>query len=519
MAAQDSHSTTAPWWQRIFADGSYLRLWSPQLTLERTEREVAGVLDLLQPTPGTAILDLACGQGRIAVPLAQRGYRVTGLDLSEQLLDVAREAADAAGVAVEWHRADMRDIPAEWAGRFDYIINIFTAFGYFEDETENQRVLAGVARALKPGGRFLIESINRDGVMGRFRERGWRETDGLLVCTEVSFDPIGGMASTVDQWDEDGERQELHHSVRLYTPTELAAMLRAAGLELVATYGGLAGKELTHESWRMVLVAEKPREQPQLAEVGLPAEPPWWEAFFEETFLHLWPSSSTPDREPPEVEGLVSFLALPPEGRILDLACGYGRIAVPLARRGFQVTGLDLSAPLLAVARERAAQAGVTVEWHHADMRDIPSEWSGQFDAVISIWNSFGYFADDHENQRVLASAAQALKPGGRLLIDVSNRDRVVSTYRARDWDERDGLVLLQERSFDPVRGLNRTDLIWHEEGQRRQVHFAVRLYTPTELTRMVAAAGLRPVAYFGDWAGAELTRESRDIILIAEKP
>ena len=519
MTTQDSHPTAAPWWQRIFADGSYLRLWSPQLTLERTEREVAGVLDLLQPTPGAAILDLACGQGRIAVPLAQRGYRVTGLDLSEQLLDVAREAADAAGVAVEWHRADMRDIPAQWAGRFDYIINIFTAFGYFEAEAENQRVLAGVARALKPGGRFLIESINRDGVMGGFRERGWREADGLLVCTEVSFDPISGMASTVDQWDEDGERQSLHHSVRLYTPTELAAMLRAAGLEPVATDGGLTDKELTHESRRVAIVAEKPCGQPRRAEVDRLAEPPWWEAFFEESFLHLWPSSSTPDHEPSEVEGLVSFLALPPEGRVLDLASGYGRIAVPLARRGFQMTGLDLSEPLLAIARERAAQAGVTVEWRRADMRDIPSEWSGQFDAVISIWNSFGYFADDHENQRVLASAAQALKPGGRLLIDVSNRDRVVSTYRARDWDERDGLVLLQERSFDPVRGLNRTDLIWHEEGQRRQVHFAVRLYTPTELTRMVAAAGLRPVAYCGDWTGAELTRESRHIILIAEKP
>ena len=519
MSVQDSCPIAAPWWQRIFADGSYLRLWSAHLTPERAEREVAGILDLLRPTPGAAILDLACGQGRIAVPLAQRGYRVTGLDLSEQLLDVARAAADAAGVIVEWHRADMRDIPAEWAGRFDYIINIFTAFGYFEDEAENQRVLAGVARALKPDGRFLIESMNRDGVMGRFRERGWYEADGLLVCTEARFDPIRGIASTVDQWDEGGERQSLHHSVRLYTPTELAAMLRAAGLEPVATYGGLAGGELTHESWRLALVAEKPREQPRLAEVERPAEPPWWEAFFEETFLHLWPSSSTPDHEPAEVAGLVSFLELPPEGRILDLACGYGRIAVPLARRGFQVTSLDSSEPLLAVARERSAEAGVAVEWRRADIRDIPSEWSGQFDAVISIWNSFGYFADDHENQRVLVSAAQALKADGRLLIDVSNRDHVVSTYRARDWDERDRLVLLQERSFDPGRGLNRTDLTWHEEGQRRQVSFAVRLYTPTELTRLVAAAGLRPVAYYGDWTGAELTRESRHIILIAEKP
>ncbi len=519
MTTQDSHPTAAPWWQRIFADGTYLRLWSSHLTPERTEREVAGVLDILQPTPGAAILDLACGQGRIAVPLAQRGYQVTGLDLSKQLLDVARAAADAAGVSVEWHRADMRDIPAEWAGRFDYVINIFTAFGYFEDEAENQRVLAGVARALKPGGRFLIESMNRDGVMGRFQERGWYEADGLLVCTEVRFDPIRGLASTVDRWDEDGERQSLHHTVRLYTPTELATMLRAAGLEPVATYGGLAGGELTHESWRLALVAEKPREQPRPPEVDRPAEPPWWEAFFEETFLHLWPSSSTPDREPAEVAGLVSYLELPPEARILDLACGYGRIAVPLARRGFQVTGLDLSEPLLAVGRERATQAGVAVEWRRADMRDILSEWSGRFDAVISIWNSFGYFTDDHENQRVLASAAQALKAGGRLLIDVSNRDRVVSTYRARDWDERDGLALLQERSFDSVRGLNRTDLTWHEDGQRRQVQFAVRLYTATELTQMVTAAGLRPIAYYGDWTGAELTRESRHIILIAEKP
>ena len=306
------------------------------------------------------------------MPLAQRGYRVTGLDLSEQLLDVARAAADAAGVSVEWHRADMRDIPAEWAGRFDYIINIYTAFGYFEDEAENQRVLAGVARALKPGGRFLIESMNRDGVMGGFRERGWRAADGLLVCTEVRFDPIRGIASTVDRWDEDGERQSLHHSVRLYTPTELAAMLRAAGLAPVVTCGGLAGGELTHESRRVAIVAEKPSEQPWPAEVARPAEPPWWEAFFEETFLHLWPSSSTPDHEPTEVAGSVSLLELPPEGRILDLACGYGRIAVPLARRGFQVTGLDLSEPLLAVARERAAQAGVAAEWRRADMRDMP---------------------------------------------------------------------------------------------------------------------------------------------------
>ena len=91
--------------------------------------------------------------------------------------------------------------------------------------------------------------------MGGFRERGWREADGLLVCTEVSFDPISGMASTVDQWDEGGERQELHHTVRLYTPTELTAMLRAAGLEpgrllWRSRRQGTDARELAHGSHR-----------------------------------------------------------------------------------------------------------------------------------------------------------------------------------------------------------------------------------------------------------------------------
>lgn len=247
--------------------------------------------------------------------------------------------------------------------------------------------------------------------------------------------------------------------------------------------------------------------------------PPWWQTFFDHTYLHLWPPNLNPDRPPPEeVAGIMSLLQPQPGASFLDVPCGHGRIAVPLARRGFRVTGLDWSEPLLDLGRQAATQAAVTVEWHRADMRDIPPEWAGRFDYVVNIFNSFGYFDHESENQRVLEGVARALKPGGRFLIDTSNRDAVVSRYQPRYWHQRDEFFVCEERQFDPIRGVNSTIVRWDEAGKRREIRFEVRPHTPTELTRMVQAAGLQPVAYYGSWAGSDLTTESNSVILIGEK-
>ena len=138
-------------------DEDYLYFYEELLTPERTAGEVELVWKLLELEPGLALLDLACGHGRIANPLAERGVRVTGLDATPRFLELAREDAAKRGLEVEYVEGDMRSIP--WTERFDRVLCWFTSFGYFGDE-ENRQVLAEAYRALVPGGLFAIEMNN-----------------------------------------------------------------------------------------------------------------------------------------------------------------------------------------------------------------------------------------------------------------------------------------------------------------------------------------------------------------------
>ncbi|HID89080.1 MAG TPA: class I SAM-dependent methyltransferase [Anaerolineales bacterium] len=243
------------WWETVF-DDRYLRLWGPLASPEATEQQVEGIIAYLGVEPGASILDLACGYGRIAIPLAQRGFRVTGLDLSETLLGQARANAAQAGVEVDWHQGDMREIP--WEGAFDAVINVFSSFGYFTDEEENRRVLEGVARAIKPGGRFLIDVINRDWQVRQDLQRRWFEAGDLLVLEDPWLDPVEGRAGEVWRWLEGGRWQTLEFDVRIYTATELKALIEAAGLRWITVYGGWTGDEFGPQSRRIIALAEKP---------------------------------------------------------------------------------------------------------------------------------------------------------------------------------------------------------------------------------------------------------------------
>ena len=150
-------------------DEDYLYFYEGFLTPERTAAEVEVVWKLLELEPGLELLDLACGHGRIANALAERGVRVTGLDATPLFLDLARRDAAERGVEVEYVEGDMRSLP--WSERFDRVLCWFTSFGYFSDE-ENRQVLREVYEALKPGGLFAIEMNHRDNL---FRPLGARE--------------------------------------------------------------------------------------------------------------------------------------------------------------------------------------------------------------------------------------------------------------------------------------------------------------------------------------------------------
>jgi SAM-dependent methyltransferase len=242
------------WWRDYF-DASYLQRY--MFDSEQTVAEVLMLRDLLPDAPAD-LLDLACGQGRHSIALAKGGYTVIGLDASPQLLAVARQAAVEADALVDFVEGDMRAIP--YSACFDGVINMFTAFGYFPNEQDNQLVLDGVARSLKPGGRLVMELMHRDRVVATFRETDWYELDDdTVVWVRRHFDALRGVNTVIDRWRTvDGEEHERHHQIRLYTPTELDVMLRAAGLVPTAWYGTIGLHALTIASPRMIVVAEKP---------------------------------------------------------------------------------------------------------------------------------------------------------------------------------------------------------------------------------------------------------------------
>jgi SAM-dependent methyltransferase len=247
-----------PWYVDFF-DDDYLELFLPFLTAERTAAEVRGVVDLLGLAPPARVLDLCCGHGRHAIPLAGLGYRVAGVDLNPRFLQRGARAAAGHGVAVGLVAADMRRLPFT-GGRFDAVVNLFNAFGYLESEAEDERVLAEVARVLAPGGRFVQEMANREAVV-----RGWRDIDatryqdGRLMVEERDLD----LRSSRDRvrytvLHPDGRLTSADHSIRLYTLTELAAMLARSGLELEAVHGGLDGGPLELDSSFLFTVSRRP---------------------------------------------------------------------------------------------------------------------------------------------------------------------------------------------------------------------------------------------------------------------
>lgn len=234
-------------------DGDYLYFYAERLSPEQTEADVELVWRLLELEPGLEVLDLACGHGRIANALAERGVRVTGLDATPMFLDLARKDAAERGVAVEYVEGDMRSLP--WAVRFDRVLSWFTSFGYFGDD-DNRRVLDEAYKALKPDGLLAVEMNHRDGLLPRYQAETVLERDGDQMIDRHRFD-----VETSRSYDErkiirGGKERTFEFSVRMFTAAELRDWLLAAGFREAHAFGD-DGEPITLEHRRMIVVARK----------------------------------------------------------------------------------------------------------------------------------------------------------------------------------------------------------------------------------------------------------------------
>ena len=251
-------NATREWWTDFFHGtwGEWQALGHPA---EQTRAEADFLMASLGIEAGDSVLDLACGTGRHSVELATRGVDVVGVDFNASALAIAEQSAKERSVSPTFLHRDMRDLV--WEEQFDAAFNYFSSFGYFEDDTENLRAAEGVVRALRPDGRFLIETHVMESVFPDFRSHLWNRWDETSrldhVLQDTRWDAERGRVDTDWTFVRGGDVTTAHSSMRLYTYRELSELLREAGFKHCRGLESLTGEPFTVGSRRLSLVAMK----------------------------------------------------------------------------------------------------------------------------------------------------------------------------------------------------------------------------------------------------------------------
>lgn len=217
------------------------------------QTEVDQILHLVRPPEGSSILDLCCGPGRHSLELGKRGYKMTGVDRTKLYLDRAKSKSGAD--QVEWVHADARDFKRPEA--FDYIFNLYTSFGYFADAAEDELVARNMYESLKPGGTLLMHIMGKEIIGKFFQDRDWTEKGDLILLDDRRLIPP--FAAIENQWTliTPRGRETIGFIVRLFSASELEALLKRAGFSKVRFFGGLDGMPYDHNARRLVAVAVK----------------------------------------------------------------------------------------------------------------------------------------------------------------------------------------------------------------------------------------------------------------------
>jgi SAM-dependent methyltransferase len=247
--------TIKPWHE----DDTFWETFSTEMfTPKRWETvpvEIDQIIALSGFQAGAKILDLCCGPGRHSLELARRGFYVTGVDRTPAYLNEANHRAQAEGLAVEFVRQDMRQYCQY--DRFDGVINMFTAFGYFEDQEDDRKVLANVFCSLKSGGVLILDVMGKEILARVFCERNWEEHDGVFFLQERKVTQEWSWMENRWILFKDQHRYEYKIGQRLYSAAELSELLTECGFNDVKIYGDLASSPYDHQAKRLVAVARK----------------------------------------------------------------------------------------------------------------------------------------------------------------------------------------------------------------------------------------------------------------------
>lgn len=246
----------------------------------------------------------------------------------------------------------------------------------------------------------------------------------------------------------------------------------------------------------------------------------WYEEVFTEDYIRLLPRD-LPQQTSKEVKFITQYMGIDNGARLLDLGCGFGRHTIELARKGYDMVGLDLSMPLLQRALADAQRRNLVIKFIHGDMRQL--NFDAIFDGVICMNTTFGYF-NDLANFKVLQGIHRALKPGGRLFLDLINRDFIAEGLPMRVWWSGHECLVLEEIDLNPHHSLLQVkrSIVFEDHGRAPwEQHMNIRLYSSHELEHLARRAGLRVVELSGDFSypGYFFNNASKRILLVLERP
>jgi len=243
------------WFDEIFESDDFFPLYS--FKEKHKQVETFGLIEMMNLQKEDTLLDLCCGYGRISFELKNRlNVNLYGLDRSKKLLNMTKRRKYTGNNPPIFLRGDMSSLPLK-SKVFDGIFNIYTSFGYFEEEKQNLAVLKECHRILKKKGKLLIDLINKDWVLQNMRERDWVSKDNLFILEETKYDKKKNQWNTKKIFIDGEEIREYVHLIKAYNFKQLNNLLENAGFKVIKVFGHWDLQEFNKDSVRMITLAEK----------------------------------------------------------------------------------------------------------------------------------------------------------------------------------------------------------------------------------------------------------------------
>ena len=219
-----------------------------------------------------------------------------------------------------------------------------------------------------------------------------------------------------------------------------------------------------------------------------------------------------------EIDQIIKLLPLAPQCRILDAACGMGRHALECAQRGFTVTAYDINAGLIEENRRKSLEKDLTVDWIQANMQEFCRP--DHYDAVFSLFYSFGYSEHPEADLHILHKFYQSLRPGGKIIMQLMGRELIEKWLQPKYWSlEPDDTLILVEKQFNPESALLNETVFILKDGERKKYQLTTRVYYAFQIAEMLHQAGFRQLQLFGNFEGGDYNEKANSLVVTGQRP